>query len=362
MKRTDDRLLPVLLICAQAVVWPGAALVRGTVPTASALLVAVLVAGPVAAALALRRTRPVTTLVLVAAACALGAGPLPAGAMAVLGTAGVALALFTVAAERDTFTALLCTVALAVWQVLYWISLHGLSDHDGLDLVLTALLYVLACGARPVRTADRHARQRGRTAPATAPHRPNATGFRQPNDSAWNRRVATTVSAHRRDGRGGTAGAPRVRLAEELAPDVVVMDVRMPELDGIAATRIITGRENAPRVLVLTTFDLDVYVFDALRAGASGFLLKDVHPAELLRHRVVASGESVLSPSATRRLIGHYASGEPTRIHAASDHHELDSLTARERFVLTLVASAAHQHGDRRRTPASTVGTVEVPC
>ncbi|MFF0105999.1 response regulator [Streptomyces hirsutus] len=135
-------------------------------------------------------------------------------------------------------------------------------------------------------------------------------------------------------------GAAAVRLAEELAPDVVVMDVRMPELDGIAATRIITGRENAPRVLVLTTFDLDVYVFDALRAGASGFLLKDVHPSELLQGiRVVASGESVLSPSATRRLVGHYASGEPTRIHAASGHHELDSLTARERFVLTLVAS-----------------------
>ncbi|MEF9905217.1 response regulator transcription factor [Streptomyces sp. P9-A2] len=135
-------------------------------------------------------------------------------------------------------------------------------------------------------------------------------------------------------------GAAAVRLAEELAPDVVVMDVRMPELDGIAATRIITGGENAPRVLVLTTFDLDVYVFDALRAGASGFLLKDVHPSELLQGiRVVASGESVLSPSATRRLIGHYASGAPTRVQAASGHHELDSLTARERFVLTLVAS-----------------------
>lgn len=72
-------------------------------------------------------------------------------------------------------------------------------------------------------------------------------------------------------------GATAVVLAAELAPDVVVMDVRMPELDGIAATRIITGKENAPRVLVLTTFDLDAYVFDALRAGASGFLLKDVH-------------------------------------------------------------------------------------
>ncbi|MFD3733097.1 response regulator [Streptomyces sp. NPDC058632] len=135
-------------------------------------------------------------------------------------------------------------------------------------------------------------------------------------------------------------GAAAVRLAEELAPDVVVMDVRMPELDGIAATRIITGKENAPRVLVLTTFDLDVYVFDALRAGASGFLLKDVHPAELLQGiRVVAAGESVLSPSATRRLIGHYASGAPTRIHTGGTHPELDTLTARERYVLTLVAS-----------------------
>jgi DNA-binding NarL/FixJ family response regulator len=96
-------------------------------------------------------------------------------------------------------------------------------------------------------------------------------------------------------------GATAVVLAAELAPDVVVMDVRMPELDGIAATRIITGKENAPRVLVLTTFDLDAYVFDALRAGASGFLLKDVHASELLDGiRVVASGESVLAPSATR--------------------------------------------------------------
>ncbi|SDD75188.1 sensor histidine kinase [Streptomyces prasinopilosus] len=159
MKRTDDRLLPVLLICAQAVVWPGAALVRGTVPSASALLLAVLVAGPVTAALALRRARPVTTLVLVVAACALGAGPLPAGATAVLGTAGVALALFTVAAERDAFTALLCTVTLAVWQVLYWVGLHGLSDHDGLDLVLTALLYALACGAGLFARRARRARE-----------------------------------------------------------------------------------------------------------------------------------------------------------------------------------------------------------
>ncbi|UIX32402.1 ATP-binding protein [Streptomyces sp. GQFP] len=144
---TDDRLLPVLLLCAQAAVWPGAALVRGTVPAASALLVAALVAGPVTAALALRRTRPVVTLALVAVACALGAGALPTGATAVFGTAGVALALFTVATERDTFTTVLCVLSLAVWQALQDITLHGLRDHDGIDLALTTLLYGAACGA-----------------------------------------------------------------------------------------------------------------------------------------------------------------------------------------------------------------------
>ncbi|MFF1681174.1 histidine kinase [Streptomyces sp. NPDC058256] len=159
MNRTDDRLLPVLLICAQAVVWPGAALLRGSVPSGSALLVAALVAGPVTAALALRRARPVTTLVLVAAACAVGAGPLPTGAMAVLGTAGVALALFTVATERDTFTAVLCVVALVAWQLLQGLSLHGLSDRNGLDLVLTALLYAAACGAGLLVRRTRRARQ-----------------------------------------------------------------------------------------------------------------------------------------------------------------------------------------------------------
>ncbi|OQD52954.1 DNA-binding response regulator [Streptomyces phaeoluteigriseus] len=135
-------------------------------------------------------------------------------------------------------------------------------------------------------------------------------------------------------------GAGAVRLAGELAPDVVVMDVRMPDLDGIAATRIITGRENAPRILVLTTFDLDAYVFDALRAGASGFLLKDVHTAELLRGiRVVAAGDSVLAPSATRRLIDHYASGAGLASRSGSGPRELGSLTRRERYVLLLVAS-----------------------
>ncbi|AXK34143.1 DNA-binding response regulator [Streptomyces armeniacus] len=132
-------------------------------------------------------------------------------------------------------------------------------------------------------------------------------------------------------------GAAAVSLAERLTPDVVVMDVRMPGLDGIAATRILTGRENPPRVLALTTFDLDAYVFDALHAGASGFLLKDVQAAELLHGiRVVAAGEGVLAPSATRRLIGHYAAGPPR---PGQDTGHLDRLTARERYVLTLIAS-----------------------
>ncbi|KPI26748.1 response regulator [Streptomyces sp. NPDC054950] len=154
-------------------------------------------------------------------------------------------------------------------------------------------------------------------------------------------------------------GVAAVRLAEELAPDVVVMDVRMPELDGIAATRIITGRENAPRVLVLTTFDLDAYVFDALRAGASGFLLKDVHPAELLHGiRVVAAGESVLAPSATRRLIGHYASGAGPGQPTQGGSRELDSLTARERYVLTLIATGL-TNAEVAEELGITVGTVK---
>lgn len=156
-------------------------------------------------------------------------------------------------------------------------------------------------------------------------------------------------------------GATAVVLAAELAPDVVVMDVRMPELDGIAATRIITARENAPRVLVLTTFDLDAYVFDALRAGASGFLLKDVHASELLAGiRVVASGESVLAPSATRRLIGHYASGAGTgfRSDAENGPRELESLTGSQRNVLALLASGLN-NAEIAEELDITVGTVK---
>ncbi|MGW7514442.1 histidine kinase [Streptomyces sp. NPDC054796] len=170
MERTDDRLLPVLLLAAQALVWPGAALLLGATPATADLLAAVLVDTLVTAALCARRTRPVPVLVLVVAACAVGAGPLPAGAMAVLGTAGVALALLTVAMERDTTTAVLCVATLAVWQVIYNISLHGLGERQGLDLVLTALLYAAACGTglhlRRLRTARRTAEQQRHRAQA----------------------------------------------------------------------------------------------------------------------------------------------------------------------------------------------------
>jgi len=104
-------------------------------------------------------------------------------------------------------------------------------------------------------------------------------------------------------GEAGT-GAEAVDLVQAQRPDVVLMDVRMPDMDGIEATRRITAHEDPPRILVLTTFDLDEYVYSALRAGASGFLLKDTPPAQLLDAvRVVASGESLLAPTVTRRLI-----------------------------------------------------------
>ncbi|KUL55006.1 histidine kinase [Streptomyces sp. NRRL S-1521] len=204
MTRTDDRLLPVLLICAQALVWPGAWLVRGTVPSGASLLVWALVAGVVTAALALRRTRPVLALVVTAAACALGAGPLPAGAMAVLGTVGVALALFAVAVARDTFTTVLCGAALAGWQLLQDISLHGLSDRDGLALVLTALLYAAACGAgirvRRARATRRAAERRLRRAEAERHRLPAAERRRM-------ERELHDVSAHHLTAVVVTAGA-----------------------------------------------------------------------------------------------------------------------------------------------------------
>jgi DNA-binding NarL/FixJ family response regulator len=135
-------------------------------------------------------------------------------------------------------------------------------------------------------------------------------------------------------------GVEAVEQALELRPDLVLMDIRMPEMDGLEATRRITAAPALAHahVLVLTTFELDEYVFGALRAGASGFLLKGGEPADLLAAvRTVAAGESLLAPSVTRRLIEAYvASPEPAS--AARVPHGLDELTAREREVLLLVA------------------------
>ncbi|MEV7425798.1 histidine kinase [Streptomyces sp. NPDC091212] len=193
MERTDDRLLPVLLLGAQAAVWPGYALVRGVTPTAADLLVAALVGGLVTVALTARRTRPVPVLILVAAACAVGAGPLPTGAVALLGTAGIALALCTVATERDTTTALLCVVTLALWQLVHGLSLHGLGGSQGLDLVLTTLLYATATGAGLYLRRRRAARQ----AAERRLHRAEGERYRLP--AAERRRMERElhdVSAH----------------------------------------------------------------------------------------------------------------------------------------------------------------------
>lgn len=133
-------------------------------------------------------------------------------------------------------------------------------------------------------------------------------------------------------------GAEAVQQTRDHHPDVVVMDVRMPGTDGLAATRQITADPDLAdtKILVLTTFDIDEYVFEALRAGAAGFLLKDTDPVELLRAiRVVAAGESLLAPTITRRLIAEFVARPD---HRRIDHRSLQGLTAREREVLALVA------------------------
>jgi DNA-binding NarL/FixJ family response regulator len=133
-------------------------------------------------------------------------------------------------------------------------------------------------------------------------------------------------------------GAEAVARAAELRPDVVVMDIRMPILDGVAATAQLTaaGRDHTPRVLILTTFDLDEYVYGALRAGAAGFLLKDAPRHRLLEAiRVVDAGDALLSPTVTRRLIQEFAARPPAAVRPSP---LLDSLTPREREVLILVA------------------------
>ena len=140
----------------------------------------------------------------------------------------------------------------------------------------------------------------------------------------------------------GTAsdGVEAVSEVRRLRPDVVLMDIRMPGLDGLAATRHILGTAGMPpcKVIVLTTFDVDEHVYEALRAGASGFLLKDVPAAQLVHAiRVVAAGEALLAPSITRRLIASFTGAAPSTVTAVAAPG-LDELTAREREVLVLLA------------------------
>ncbi|WP_030689152.1 response regulator [Streptomyces sp. NRRL B-1347] len=143
-------------------------------------------------------------------------------------------------------------------------------------------------------------------------------------------------------GEGGS-GADAVRMAADLRPDVILMDIRMPDVDGIEATRRIVASGSASRVLILTTFDLDEYAYAGLRAGASGFLIKDALPEELLSGiRAVATGDAVVAPRLTRRLLDAFADQLPSGEDSASPadpakHPLLTSLTDRERQILTVI-------------------------
>jgi len=136
-------------------------------------------------------------------------------------------------------------------------------------------------------------------------------------------------------------GAEAVRKVEELEPDVVLMDVRMPAMDGIEATRRITASASNARIIILTTFDLDEYAFSGLQAGASAFLLKDVAPAELVQGvRLVASGDAVVAPRVTQRLLETYVRGGRVAGHATAQPRDplLGELTPRETEMLEAIA------------------------
>jgi DNA-binding NarL/FixJ family response regulator len=155
-----------------------------------------------------------------------------------------------------------------------------------------------------------------------------------------------------------STGAGAVTESARLAPDVVVMDIRMPGTDGIQATAQVIRQPAAPRVLVLTTYDTDEYVYDALAAGASGFLLKDARPEELVDGvRVIAAGDALLAPAVTRRLIGLFVTSAHARV--GRPDARLDALTEREREVLGLLAqgmsnaeisAALHVSGNTTKT------------
>ena len=136
----------------------------------------------------------------------------------------------------------------------------------------------------------------------------------------------------------GADGSEAVPLVQKHRPDVLLMDVRMPTLDGIAATKAVTALTGAPKIIMLTTFDMDEYVFQALEAGASGFLLKDTPPRDLARAvHVVAGGEAMLSPTVTRRMLSHFSDANPGS--RQERHPGLDQLTERETEVLGAVGA-----------------------
>jgi len=152
-------------------------------------------------------------------------------------------------------------------------------------------------------------------------------------------------------------GEEAIREAERTRPDVVLMDVRMPGLDGVSATARLTAAPNPPKVVILTTYDLEEPLYAALRAGASGFLLKDVRPADLAEAiRVVAGGDALLAPTATRRLLDRFL---VTDVTPAASAGSLERLTGREREVLALLARGASnaEIADRLTVTEATVKT-----